>query len=99
MEYKDFNGKTKKSNLLTSGCWGITRHMNYTFEVVIDLSLCLPAACSMPVAWPPFLFFAFMFILMVHRIFRDEEKCRNKYGEGWKKYCALVKYRLVPGLF
>jgi Delta14-sterol reductase len=35
----------------------------------------------------------------VHRDLRDEEACQHKYGKDWAKYCALVKYRIVPLLY
>ena len=46
----------------------------------------------------PFLYVFFLGILLVHRTFRDEEKCSAKYGEGWKKYCKAVPYRFIPYL-
>ena len=33
------------------------------------------------------------------RTFRDEEKCRGKYGEGYEKYCQEVPYRMIPWVF
>lgn len=38
-------------------------------------------------------------ILLVHREMRDEEKCIRKYGEDWKKYREIVRYRLIPGIY
>ena len=38
-------------------------------------------------------------VLLVHREIRDEHKCAAKYGEAWKKYKALVPYRIVPYLY
>jgi hypothetical protein len=35
----------------------------------------------------------------VHREMRDEESCRAKYGKDWDKYCALVKWRIVPYVY
>jgi delta14-sterol reductase len=30
---------------------------------------------------------------------RDEEKCLRKYGEDWKRYTKIVKYRIIPGIY
>ncbi|EKD20194.1 uncharacterized protein L3040_007191 [Drepanopeziza brunnea f. sp. 'multigermtubi'] len=38
-------------------------------------------------------------ILLIHREMRDEEKCIRKYGDDWKRYCEIVKYRLIPGIY
>ncbi len=38
-------------------------------------------------------------ILLIHREMRDEEKCIRKYGEDWKKYREIVRYRIVPGIY
>ncbi|BCS02683.1 uncharacterized protein AKAW2_60947S [Aspergillus luchuensis] len=37
--------------------------------------------------------------MIVHRCFRDEEKCADKYGSGWDEYCRRVPWRIVPGVF
>nr|KAK5448826.1 erg24, C-14 sterol reductase [Exophiala xenobiotica] len=36
-------------------------------------------------------------VLLVHRELRDEEKCRQKYGKDWERYCKRVKWRIIPG--
>ncbi|PBP26500.1 Delta(14)-sterol reductase [Diplocarpon rosae] len=38
-------------------------------------------------------------ILLIHREMRDEEKCIRKYGDDWKRYCEIVKYRIIPGIY
>ena len=38
VEYKSHDGKKKKSKLLTSGFWGLARHLNYVFELLLALS-------------------------------------------------------------
>lgn len=37
--------------------------------------------------------------MCIHRCFRDEARCKVKYGETWDQYCMRVKWRLVPGIF
>lgn len=66
---------------------------------MVALSWSLPGARSGPAPWPCFIYVPFLFILLVHRIFRDEDKCRAKYGKGWDLYCGVVRYRLIPGIF
>jgi delta14-sterol reductase len=38
-------------------------------------------------------------ILLIHRERRDEEKCLRKYGDDWKRYKSIVKYRIIPGIY
>ncbi len=47
----------------------------------------------------PYGYFIFISILVVHRIWRDEEKCKAKYGKGYDEYCKRVPYRLIPFVF
>ena len=79
--------------MLLSGFWGLARHMNYVFEIMLATCWSLPAAHYGVV---PFAYVIFLTILLVHRTFRDEEKCSAKYGDGWKQYCQIVPYRFIP---
>jgi len=96
VEYRTHDGKKKKSKLLISGFWGLSRHMNYVFELMLAFSWSLPA---IGYGVYPFFYFIFLVILLVHRTFRDDEKCLAKYGEGWKEYCKHVPYRMLPLVF
>jgi 7-dehydrocholesterol reductase len=80
--------------LLTSGWWGVSRHINYVFE--IGLSACW---CGVALKLPPLAYLAYIIILLVHRTFRDEEKCAKKYGELWKQYSKKVRYYMIPKIF
>jgi len=87
----------KPSELLLSGCWGVSRHLNYVFELMAAFTWCLSASWGHDI-WP-LLYFFFLVILLVHRVFRDEEKCAAKYGKYWTEYCHLVPYRMIPYIF
>ena len=94
-EYTTAQGR-RSTKLLTSGCWGIARHLNYVFEILAALCWCLPGLGHG--VWP-FLYVVFLVVLLVHRVFRDEEKCSQKYGEAWRKYRRQVPYRMIPYVF
>lgn len=47
----------------------------------------------------PWTYAIFMTCILVHRCFRDEARCRTKYGEQWTKYCNIVRWRLIPGIW
>ena len=90
------DGKERDSKLLLGGFWGMSRHMNYVFEILLTLCWCI-VGITMGVI--PMLYFIFIVILLTHRIFRDEDKCKAKYGEYWNQYCEKVPYRLIPKIF
>lgn len=90
------DGTVRQSRLLTSGWWGLARHMNYTGDLILSLAYSL--ACGTTHLLPYFYFF-FLLTLLVHRCLRDEDRCRNKYGVHWNEYCARVPYRLIPGIW
>ena len=97
MEVEDVScAKKKPSKLLLSGCWGVARHLNYDFEILAAFCWSVPA-CGHGV-WP-FLYVIFLTGLLVHRVFRDEEKCAKKYGKHWPKYCQAVPHRMIPYVF
>ncbi|KAB7502468.1 F-box only protein 33 [Armadillidium nasatum] len=94
--YKTDSGATKKSLLITSGFWGIARHLNYTLELLTGLSWTLP---FMGFGIWVYSYIIFLSVLIIHRIFRDEKKCSAKYGVYWEEYCRKVPYRMIPGIF
>lgn len=34
--------------------------------------------------------------MIIHRTYRDAERCRKKYGEAWKQYEKEVPYLFIP---
>ncbi|KAI9344325.1 ergosterol biosynthesis ERG4/ERG24 [Obelidium mucronatum] len=89
--------ETKRgTKLLVSGWWGVARHINYTGDWLMALAWCLPTGFASPIPY----FYAFYFaILLWHREMRDELACKEKYGDDWKRYCGIVKYRFIPGIY
>ena len=47
----------------------------------------------------PYFYAAYFAVLLIHRELRDEESCRKKYGKDYDRYCELVPYRIVPGVY
>jgi len=94
--YTTTDAEKKQSYLLASGWWGLSRHFNYVGDLLNALSYCL--ACGFGHVLPYF-YFLFMLCLLVHRSFRDDIRCRQKYGAYWDKYCRLVPYKIIPYVF
>ena len=47
----------------------------------------------------PYFGTVFLVLLLLDRERLDNEDCRRKYGKDWNKYCNIVKYRIVPGVY
>ncbi len=82
--------------LLTSGWWGVARHSNYFGDLLMALAWCLPAGFDHPL---PYFYLVYFTILLVHREWRDNSRCLEKYGKDWTAYCQKVRWRIVPGVY
>lgn len=96
-EFLTSDGKTHRSLLLTSGFWGVSRHFNYVGDLTISLAMCM--ACGMEGHVLPYFYIVYMTILLLHRIQRDDARCRGKYGKYWTEYSNLVPYKLIPYIY
>ena len=89
--------QTKRgTKLIISGWWGICRHPNYVGDLIMGLAWSLPCGFTSII---PYFYIIYFTILLIHRQLRDEAQCRKKYGEDWDKYCKIVKWRLIPGIY
>lgn len=89
-------GEEKENLLLTSGFWGLARHFHYVPELAAAALWSSTAGFGWFLPW---FYFFFLCILLVHRSYRDDEKCAAKYGESWNAYKKVVPKRLIPGIF
>jgi len=85
------------TKLIVSGWWGVSRHVNYFGDWLMGLAWCLP--CGLERGPLPYFYAAYFAVLLIHRELRDEESCRKKYGKDYDRYCELVPYRIVPGVY
>ncbi|CAG8780254.1 17976_t:CDS:2, partial [Dentiscutata erythropus] len=81
------------SRLIISGWWGRARHINYLGDWLISWAWCLLCGFDDII---PYFYVVYFAVLLIHREFRDEEKCRNKYKKDWDRYCEIVKWRIIP---
>ncbi len=92
----EFIKTAKGSLLLTSGWWGIARHINYFGDLTMGLAWCLVTGFDNIL---PYFYIIYFTILLVHRERRDNEMCASKYGADWEAYSKKVRWRIVPGLY
>ncbi|OLY79306.1 7-dehydrocholesterol reductase [Smittium mucronatum] len=95
--YTTADGKEHVSILLTSGFWGISRHFNYIGDLLMCLSFAM--SCGLQLDFIPYYYLFYMSILLIHRISRDQDRCKAKYGIYWDQYCAAVPYKLLPYIY
>ena len=79
--------------LLVSGWWGLGRKINYTGELTVYFAIAATAGLA---HLGPFLVPLWLLSLLVHRAWRDEQRCSAKYGDLWTQYCRVVPVRMLP---
>jgi delta14-sterol reductase len=82
--------------LLVSGFWGIGRKLNYTGELCMYLAWSLTTGFTSVV---PYLLPLWLMVLFPHRAYRDDQRCRAKYGALWDEYCRRARFRMIPFLY
>lgn len=88
--------ETIGGRLLVSGWWGIGRKINYTGEIMVYFSFAL---CTGLQSIVPYLLPLWLCVLLPHRAWRDEKRCRDKYGELWQAYTRRARFRMIPFLY
>jgi 7-dehydrocholesterol reductase len=96
VKYRTSDGVEHNSILLCSGWWGFARHVNYLGDLILSYSMCATCGFDDLLPWT---YAIFMTTLLIHRCWRDEERCSKKYGKGWEDYCKRVKWVIVPGIY
>lgn len=100
-KYTTADGATKTSLLLLDGWWRLARHFHYVPEILASFFW------SVSAGWPrqgvsavlgPYFYVIYLTILLTDRAWRDDDRCRIKYGKYWDKYCAQVPYKIIPGV-
>lgn len=94
--YTTNDGNQHSTLLLTSGWWGQARHINYLGDLLQAFAMCSTCGLDHILPWS---YFFFMVVLLVHRIERNDQRCRDKYGSKWTEYCANVPYKIFPGVY
>jgi delta14-sterol reductase len=88
--------ETIGGKLLVSGFWGVGRKLNYTGELCMYLAWSLTTGAQSIV---PYLLPLWLMVLFPHRAWRDDQRCRAKYGALWDEYCRRARFRMIPFLY
>jgi delta14-sterol reductase len=87
----------ERRQLLCSGFWRVSRHVNYLGEILMALGLAL--SLGWPGALGPWLYPLYYLVLLLPRQIDDDRRCAVKYGALWQRYCERVPYRIVPWIY
>jgi Delta14-sterol reductase len=82
--------------LLTSGWWGIARHMNYLGDLMMGLAWCLVCGFGNLL---PYFYIIYFTVLLVHRERRDDALCSSRYGADWEAYRRKARWRILPFVY
>ena len=83
--------------LLCSGFWGLSRHINYLGEILMAVGLTV--ALGYPADVVAWLYPVYYVALLFPRERDDDRRCAEKYGALWQEYCRKVPYRIIPGVY
>jgi delta14-sterol reductase len=86
-----------KNSLLVNGFWGISRHVNYSGEILMASGIIL--CTGYPAMILPWLYPLYYVILLATRQRDDDKRCSLKYGELWQAYKNRVPYRIIPFIY
>uniref|UniRef100_A0A7S2RJ36 7-dehydrocholesterol reductase n=1 Tax=Rhizochromulina marina TaxID=1034831 RepID=A0A7S2RJ36_9STRA len=91
-------GEERMSLLLASGWWGLSRHFHYIPEILASLFWTVPSVGITENQVIPYFYVVYLTILLFDRAWRDDERCRSKYGRYWEQYCDIVPKKVIPGV-
>ena len=79
--------------LIDTGLYDIVRHPMYSATVLLFLAM--PLVLGSPLSFGVML----LYLPIIAKRIRNEEKVLSKGLEGYRDYCQRVKYRLFPGIW
>lgn len=80
-------------SILVDGWYKYVRKVHYTCDLYFAFCWGLVTGFSSPFPW---FYPVFFMIMIVHRAYRDIQRCREKYGAAWIEYERRVPYLFIP---
>ena len=85
--------------MLVSGWWGLASHINYLGDLILAVSYVAPCGLVRSGSFIPWFYPFYLLVLLIHRDWRDDAKCAQKYGKLWRDYRKKVPYRIIPYIY
>lgn len=80
-------------SILVDGWYKYARKIHYSCDVFFAITWGLITGFDSPFPW----FYPVFFVAMIiHRAYRDIQRCREKYGEAWLEYERRTPYLFIP---
>ncbi|KAI0774786.1 ERG4/ERG24 ergosterol biosynthesis protein [Trametes elegans] len=84
------------NRLLIDGWWAYSRKPNYVADWIMSVMWgASQGTCSII----PYFYCVFFITVLIHRCGRDFERCAKKYGKDWDRYCEIVRWKFIPGIY
>ncbi|KAF7997489.1 hypothetical protein HCN44_006060 [Aphidius gifuensis] len=83
--------------LITSGFWGLLRHPNYFGDIIMHWSIASISLFTNDVL--PYFSAICCTIILLHRAYRDNSRCRKRYGAAWEQYCLRAKSMVINRVY
>ncbi|KAF2432971.1 ERG4/ERG24 ergosterol biosynthesis protein [Tothia fuscella] len=87
---------TTGDSILVDGWFKYARKIHYTCDVYFAVTWGLITGFKSPFPWFYPVFFTCM---IIHRNWRDGQKCAAKYGDAWVEYRRRVPWLFIPYVF
>jgi len=88
--------RTDSTEILIDGWWAVARKIHYTAD--LTMALVWGLSCGFE-SFIPYFYFCFFLTHLLHRAWRDDKRCRQKYKEYWVQYCDRVPYVFIPYVY
>ena len=86
--------RTSKGDLVVDGWYAFGRKMQYTGDIM--MATAWGCACGFG-SLLPYFYLLFFISMITHRQWRDEIRCKQKYGALWDAYVRTVPNVFIPG--
>ena len=80
-------------SILVDGWYGYARKIHYTCDLFFAVSWGLVTGFRSPFPW---FYPVFFFGMILHRTWRDGQRCAKKYGASWDEYKEAVPWIFIP---
>ncbi|KAF2014684.1 sterol reductase/lamin B receptor, partial [Aaosphaeria arxii CBS 175.79] len=80
-------------SILVGGWYAYARKIHYTCDVYFAVTWGLICGFESPFPWFYPVFFT---VMIMHRAYRDIQRCRAKYGDTWKEFERRTPYLFIP---